>query len=559
MHCQQTADLVVERQTLKVDSYSSGAGTAPALDKVRAKSSLVTDVSGALPHGGTAIVIGSGFGGLAAAIRLSARGWRVQVLERLPIPGGRARVHEQDGFKFDAGPTIITVPHLFDELWQLCGKRFSDDVEMRALDPYYRIRFDDGRYFDYSGDAERMRAEVARFNPADLAGFDALTRDSDVCYREGFEKLGPVAFDNLGHLIAAIPNMVRMGGWRSIWQLVCKHLKDPYLRVVFSFHPLLIGGNPLKVTCSYSLIHTLERRYGVHWAMGGTGALIQAMVKLLASRNVPVRCDADVKRITVADGRASGVELQSGERISADIVVSNADTAWTYKHLLGDAPRKVWTDRKLARAKYSMSLFVWYFGTNKRFEDVPHHQMVLGPRYEGLLTDIFIKKKLAADFSLYLHRPSATDPSVAPAGHDAFYVLAPVPHLDSGTDWATEGESFRQRVQKRLEDTVMPGLGQHIVSSKITTPQHFHDDLLSYKGAAFGMEPRLLQSAWFRPHNRSEDLPGLFLVGAGTHPGAGVPGVLMSAQALETVLPPLPASSQAAQTGWPKPMASGAL
>jgi len=493
------------------------------------------------PQGaGTALVIGSGFGGLAAAIRLSVRGWRVQVLERLPQPGGRARVHEQDGFRFDAGPTIITVPHLFEELWALAGRKLSDDVTLKPLNPYYRVRFDDGMWFDYSGDNAAMRAEVARFDPADLPGFDALAREADVAYREGFEKLGPVAFDSLTQLLVAIPNMMRMKGWQTIWQMVCRHLKNPYLRVVFSFHPLLIGGNPLKVTSSYALIHTLERRFGVHWAMGGTGALIKGMVNLLADRGVPTRCNADVKRILVENGRAAGVELADGERINADIVVSNADAAWTYKHLVPDTKRRTWTDRKLARAKYSMSLFVWYFGTNRRYEDVPHHQMVLGPRYEGLLNDIFLKHKLTEDFSLYLHRPSATDDSVAPAGHDCFYALSPVPHLDSGVNWATEAETYRARVQKRLEETVLPGLGRHIVSSRVTTPQQFHDDLLSYKGAAFGMEPRLLQSAWFRPHNRSEELPGLFLVGAGTHPGAGVPGVLMSAQALETVLPPLP-------------------
>jgi phytoene desaturase len=494
-----------------------------------------------IPQGsGNALVIGSGFGGLAAAIRLSVRGWRVQVLERLPQPGGRARVHEQDGFRFDAGPTIITVPHLFEELWALAGRKLSDDVTLKSLNPYYRVRFDDGLWFDYSGDNAAMRAEVARFDPTDLPGFDALAREADVAYREGFEKLGPVAFDSLTQLLVAIPNMMRMKGWQTIWQMVCRHLKNPYLRVVFSFHPLLIGGNPLKVTSSYALIHTLERRFGVHWAMGGTGSLIKAMVNLLADRGVPTRCNADVKRILVENGRAAGVELASGERIPADIVVSNADAAWTYKHLLPDAKRRTWTDRKLARAKYSMSLFVWYFGTNRQYHDVPHHQMVLGPRYEGLLNDIFLQHKLTEDFSLYLHRPSATDDSVAPAGHDCFYALSPVPHLDSGVNWATEAEAYRARVQKRLEETVLPGLGRHIVSSRVTTPQQFHDDLLSYKGAAFGMEPRLLQSAWFRPHNRSEELPGLFLVGAGTHPGAGVPGVLMSAQALETVLPPLP-------------------
>lgn len=510
------------------------------------------------PGRGRALVIGSGFGGLAAAIRLSARGWRVQVLERLPVPGGRARVHEIGGHRFDAGPTIITVPHLFEQLWQLVGRDFHQDVQLASMDPYYRIRFDDGRHFDYSGDAAHMRAEVARFNPADVAGFDRLMAAGDVAYREGFEALGPVAFDNIAQLIGALPNMVRMRGWQTIWQLVARHLQDPALRVVFSFHPLLIGGNPFKVTSSYALIHTLERRFGVHWAMGGTGALVQAMVRLLGDRGVPVRCNASVRRITVEQGRATGVELDNGERIAADIVVSNADTAWTYARLVPEARRRTWSDAALARRKYSMGLFVWYFGTDRRYEDVPHHQMVLGPRYEGLLQDIFLNHRLGQDFSLYLHRPSATDPAVAPPGRDTFYALVPVPHLDSGTDWAAQAESFRRRVQARLEATVLPDLGRHLTVSHVTTPQHFHDELLSYKGAGFGMEPRLLQSAWFRPHNRSEDVQGLYLVGAGTHPGAGVPGVLMSAQALETVLPPVPAASRAGSlAGWLPPVVAG--
>ncbi|MCA3252924.1 MAG: phytoene desaturase [Pseudomonadota bacterium] len=509
------------------------------------------------PHaGGSAVVIGSGFGGLAAAMRLRARGWRVQVLERLPSPGGRARVHEIGGHRFDAGPTIITVPHLFEELWRLFGRSLADDVPLVSLDPYYRIRFDDGTWFDYSGDPERMRAEVARFSPEDLPGYERLIREADIAFEEGFADLGAKAFDHVGHLVAAVPNLVRMRAWRTIWQLVCKHLREPHLRVVFSFHPLLIGGNPQSVSSAYALIHSLERQFGVHWAMGGTGALVRGMVRLLAERGVPVRCNADVRRIVVERGRAAGVELAGGERIDADIVVSNADAAWTYRELLADHPRRVWTDRKLARAKYSMSLFVWYFGTRRRFDDVPHHQMVLGPRYEGLLGDIFDHKRLADDFSLYLHRPTATDPAMAPPGCDTFYALAPVPHLDSGIDWAQRAEGFRQRIQQRLERTVMPGLGQAITVSHVTTPQHFHDQLCSVKGAAFGLEPRLLQSAWFRPHNRSEDLPGLYLVGAGTHPGAGVPGVLMSAKALESVLPPLPAAAQAwSGPGSPSPEA----
>ncbi|MBM3337933.1 MAG: phytoene desaturase, partial [Betaproteobacteria bacterium] len=297
------------------------------------------------------------------------------------------------------------------------------------------------------------------------------------------------------------------------------------------------GGNPYSVTRVYSLINTLERRWGVHWAMGGTGALIQGLVKLLQGRGVPIRYNAAVTRINVTQGRASGVTLSNGEQLSADIVVCNGDAAWTYKNLVGREHRSHWTDRRIETRRYSMSLFVWYFGTNCRWEDVPHHMIMLGPRYKGLLDDMFLNHKLAEDFSLYLHRPSASDPSVAPPGCDAFYVLAPVPHLDSGTDWQAHAESYRMRIQKHLESTVMPGLGEHIVTSRLMTPQDFHDRLWSHKGAAFGMEPRLLQSAWFRPHNRSEDVQNLYMVGASTHPGAGVPGVLMSARAMASVVP----------------------
>jgi phytoene desaturase len=490
-------------------------------------------------HGGAprALVIGSGFGGLAAAIRLSCAGYDVEVLEKLDGPGGRAYVWRQDGFTFDAGPTIITAPYLLEELWTLCGRRLADDVELRALDPFYRIRFDDGSWFDYSGDPQQMRAEVARFSPSDLPGYERFLAEADQCCKLGFEGLGAKPFDSFADLIAAVPAMVRMKGWRSIYRMVCSHLRHPKLRIVMSFHPLLIGGNPLSVTGVYALINTLERRWGVHWAMGGTGALIRGMVKLLAERGVNVRCNAEVRRITVENGRATGVELANGERKRADIVVSNGDTAWTYRHLIEPQHRSHWSDARIERGKYSMSLFVWYFGTQRRYEDVPHHMMVLGPRYEGLLSDIFKHHHLSEDFSLYLHRPTATDPSMAPPGHDAFYVLAPVPHLDSGTDWHVHAAHYRDAIARRLEETVLPGLRGEIVTGRVTTPQDFHDRLLSYKGAAFGLEPLLLQSAWFRPHNRSEDIENLFMVGASTHPGAGVPGVLMSAKALEKVVP----------------------
>jgi len=484
-----------------------------------------------------AVVIGSGFGGLAAAIRLSVRGYAVQVLDKLDAPGGRAYVHYQDGFTFDAGPTIITAPFLLEELWTLCGRTFSDDVDLRPMAPFYRIRFHDGTHFDYSGDEEAMLEEVARFEPADVAGYMRFVEDAERCKKLGFEGLGSVAFDSLGDLIRAIPAFARMGAWRSIYSLVAKHFQNEKLRTVMSFHPLLIGGNPFSVTCAYALINSLERTWGVHSAMGGTGAIVRGMVKLLAERGVPVRCNTPVVKIRVEGKRATGVELANGEFIAADIVVSNADSAWTYKHLIAPQHRKVWTDRKIDKGRYSMGLFVWYFGTSRKYHDVPHHMMLLGPRYKELLTDIFKRHKLADDFSLYLHRPTATDPSLAPAGCDTFYVLAPVPHLDSGTDWAQHAEPYRQAIAALLEASVLPGLQSHIVTSKVTTPQDFHDRLWSFKGAGFGLEPLLLQSAWFRPHNRSEDVDGLYMVGAATHPGAGVPGVLMSAKALETVVP----------------------
>jgi phytoene desaturase len=484
-----------------------------------------------------AVVIGSGFGGLAAAIRLSVKGYEVKVLEKLDAPGGRAYVHHQDGFTFDAGPTIITAPFLLEELWALCGQRFADDVTLVAMDPFYRVRFADGTWFDYNGDAEHMRAEVARFERADLPGYERFLEEAERCKTLGFEGMGDMAFDKISDLIAAIPDFLRMGAWRSLYSLVAKHIRNDKLRVVMSFHPLLIGGNPFAVTCAYALINSLERTWGVHSAMGGTGAIVRGLVGLLQERGVPVRCNAPVTQIRIEQGRACGVELDTGEFIAADIVVSNADTAWTYKHLVAPEHRRVWSDRKIDQGHYSMGLFVWYFGTSRQYADVPHHMMVLGERYEGLLKDIFKRHQLAKDFSLYLHRPTATDPSLAPPGCDTFYVLSPVPHLDSGTDWATHAEPYRRAIAEALQASVLPGLQDCIVTSKVTTPQDFQDRLWSYKGAGFGLEPLLLQSAWFRPHNRSEDVQGLFVVGASTHPGAGVPGVLMSAKALETVVP----------------------
>jgi phytoene desaturase len=518
-----------------MSSYFTPVGGArPARPPPGATQALSGERAGAAP---LALVVGAGFGGLAAAIRLSVMGYRVQVLEKLDGPGGRAYVRHQDGFSFDGGPTIITVPFMFEELWALCGRQLADDIDLRLMDPYYRIRFDDGSHFDYSGDPARMRAEIERICPEDVPGFDRFVEEADLCYRLGFEALGCKAFDSIGDLLAAMPSMVRMRAWRTMHGLVAGYFKHPKLRIAMSLQTLLIGGNPFSVTGVYSLINALERRFGVYSAIGGTGALVRGLVDLLASRGVPLRCNAEVRRVVIENGRATGVELADGERLRADIVVCNSDTAWTYKHLVAPEHRRHWTDQRIEGGRYSMSLFVWYFGTDRQYPEVPHHTMVLGPRYEGLLTDIFKHHRLTDDFSLYLHRPTATDASVAPSGCDTFYVLSPVPHLDSGTDWPAISEHYREAVARRLEETLLPGLRAHVISSHVMTPQDFQDRLLSFKGAAFGLEPLLLQSAWFRPHNRSEDVEGLYMVGASTHPGAGVPGVLMSAKALQTVVP----------------------
>ncbi len=488
----------------------------------------------AKPH---AIVIGSGFGGLAAAIRLGAKGYRVTVLEKLDAFGGRASVHRRGGHVFDAGPTIVTAPFLLEELWALCGKRMADHVRVVPLDPFYRIRFDDGTWFDYSGDPAHMRREVARFAPSDLDGYERFFLAAQKCYTIGFEGMATRAFDRLSDLLAVMPDFARMRAWSSIHSLVARHIRHPKLRMVFSFHPLLIGGNPFSVTCAYALINALERKHGVHWAIGGTGALINGLVDLVRGQGNDLRGGAEVKKILVQDGKATGVVLANGERMDSDIVICNGDTAWAYKNLIAPEHRRVWTDRKIARTKSSMSLFVWYFGTRRQYPDVLHHTILMGPRYKELLTDIFKRHRLADDFSLYLHRPSATDSSVAPPGMDTFYVLAPVPNLESGVDWSERAEPYRQSIARYLNDTVMPGFEEHITESFVTTPLDFQNRLLSYRGAAFGPEPTLAQSAWFRPHNRSEDVRDLFMVGASTHPGAGIPGVIASAKALESVLP----------------------
>jgi phytoene desaturase len=370
-----------------------------------------------------------------------------------------------------------------------------------------------------------------------VAGYDAYMRESEAIYRVGFEQLGDAPFNSPLDMARIAGDLVRLRGYRTVYGLVAKYLRDERLRTVFSFHPLLIGGSPFRATAVYCLIAHLEQRWGVHFAMGGAGRLVAGLVGLIEGQGGELRCGEEVASIIVHDGVARGVTLKSGARLAADIVVSNADSAWTYRHLLPAAARRRWTDRRIARAHYSMGLFVWYFGTRRQYADVAHHTILLGPRYRELLADIFGRKVLAPDFSLYLHRPTATDPSLAPPGCDAFYVLSPVPNLLGGQDWRVEAEPYRARIASALEATILPGLTRAIVTSRVATPQDFHDDLNAFAGAGFGLEPILTQSAWFRPNNRSEDIRNLFLVGAGTHPGAGLPGVLSSARILDKVAP----------------------
>ncbi|MFK7939251.1 MAG: phytoene desaturase [Roseovarius sp.] len=491
------------------------------------------------PH---AVVVGAGLGGLSAAMRLGARGYRVTVLDRLETPGGRGSCLWQGGHRFDLGPTIITVPHLMQELWAACGRRFEDDVTLKPLTPFYEIRWPDGSRFEASKDHDAMRAQVQKMSPGDLKGYDTFLNDSRKRYEFGFEQLGRKPMNKLWDLIKVLPTFGVLRADKSVYAHAASRVKDERLRMALSFHPLFIGGDPFNVTSIYTLVSHLELEYGVHYAMGGVDAIARAMVNVISDQGGLVRQSAEVDEILIKDKRAAGVRLTGGEVLSADVVVSNADAGHTYTKLLRNQPRKRWKDRKLKKARWSMSLFVWYFGTKgtrDKWGDVGHHTIVNGPRYKGLVQDIFLKGKLADDMSLYVHRPTVTDPSAAPEGDDTFYALSPVPHLDHDdpVQWADMAETYRQKVQAVLEDQLLPGLGEHVTASEVFTPETFRDRYLSPNGSGFSIEPRIFQSAWFRPHNVSEEVSGLYLVGAGTHPGAGVPGVISSAEVLEQLVP----------------------
>ena len=486
------------------------------------------------PH---ALVIGGGFGGIAAALRVRAKGYRVTLIDRGPRLGGRAQVFERDGFRHDAGPTVVTAPFLFDELFELFGRRRENYLEFAPLTPWYRFEFPDGERFDYGGSVDATLSEIARFNPADRDGYRALVESSRRIFEVGFEQLADKPFHSFAFMMRQLPSLARLRGDRTVWDLVCSHIQDPKLRQAFSIQPLLVGGNPFDTTSIYSLIHYLERRWGIHFAMGGTGAIVDALARLMSEVGIEVRLNATVSRVMVRNGTAHGVELEDGECVGADIIVSNADPAHLYGSMVDKRDQNLSARLKTRHARFSMGLYVLYFGSTKQFPDVAHHTIWLGRRYKELLDDIFHRRVLADDFSLYVHRPTATDPSFAPAGCDSFYVLAPVPNLEAAVDWSREGPRLRDRIVSALDARLLPGLRQSITADFYMTPEDFQHDYLSTVGAGFSIAPLFSQSAWFRYHNRGEGPRNLFLVGAGTHPGAGLPGVLCSAKVVERVIP----------------------
>lgn len=480
----------------------------------------------------SAAVIGAGFGGLALAIRLQSAGINTTIFEKRDKPGGRAYVYEDDGFTFDAGPTVITDPDCLEQLWALSGRKLSDYVTLLPVAPFYQLCWEDGFRFDYADDQEALDKQIAAKSPQDVEGYRRFLAYSTDLYHEGYEKLGTVPFLNFWSMIKAAPQLLRLESHRSVYSKVSQFIKDEQLRQAFSFHSLLVGGNPFDTSSIYALIHALERKGGVWFAKGGTGALIAGMVKLFEDLGGTVHLNAEIDRIESSDDRVSGVTLRDGRSFRFDQIASNADVVHTYSHMLRGTQRGETKGKSLASKRFSMSLFVIYFGLKGERRDLKHHMVLFGPRYRELISEIFKADGLADDFSLYLHAPSVTDDSLAPPGHSAYYVLSPVPHLGTADiDWAVEGPKYRDRILKYLNDRYIPGLLDDLVTVRHITPFDFRDELNSHLGSAFSIEPILTQSAWFRPHNRDDVIPNLYIVGAGTHPGAGIPGVVGSAKA----------------------------
>ena len=484
-----------------------------------------------------AVVIGAGYGGIAASLRLRAKGYDVEVIDQCSAIGGRAQVYEVDGFKHDAGPTVLTAPFLFEELFNLFDKNISDYVDIVPLDTWYQFYFPDGKIFNYGGSLESTLKEIEKFEPEDKQNYLHLLEKSKAIFKIGFEDLADEPFHKFSKMVGVLPDLIRLKSFKTVWSLVSSHLKSPYMQQAFSIQSLLVGGNPFDTTSIYSLIHYLEREWGVHFAMGGTGSLTKAFETLMQEEGIKISLNEAVQKIDIKNGKAVGVILKSGEIKPADIVVSNADAAYLYSSMIDKKDKSISVQIKTKYAQFSMGLYVLYFGTKKQYADVEHHTIWLGKRYEELLDDIFHKQILADDFSLYLHRPTATDPSFAPEGCDSFYVLAPVPNQQGEIDWNAEGPRLRDKIVKALSDTILPDLEKTITADFFKTPDDFEEDYSSMHGAGFSISPLLTQSAWFRYHNKAEGIENLYLVGAGTHPGAGLPGVVCSAKVIDNLIP----------------------
>jgi phytoene desaturase len=488
-----------------------------------------------------AVVIGAGFGGLASSLRMAARGLQVLVVDRLPGPGGRGREFVRTGqgaasglqFRYDAGPTVLTAPVLFEELFALFGEKLADHVELLPVKPWYQMRFADGSQLNYGGSTEAIQAEIARLSPRDAQAYPAFLAHSRKLFDKGYTELGSQPFLGMGSMIKAMPAMMRLRADRSVYQLTARFFEDERIRRAFSIQPLLVGGNPFDTTSIYSLIHCLEREWGIWFPRGGMARLVQALVELGERHGVKFEWGAQAQSLQVQGERVSGVLLQDGRQLAADEVVCNADPGFVMTQLLPPALRQ---NAQVQRKTYSMSLFVWYFSTNKQYTQVPHHTILFGQTYREVLHKIFNTLELPQDLSIYLHRPSATDAAYAPAGHDSFYALVPVPNLNASIDWQQTQIQFKELLAQELERRILPQLREHIVDEFFITPQYFKDELLSPQGSGFSITPHLLQSAGFRFPNRSAQLSNLYFAGAGTHPGAGVPGVVTSAKVVERLM-----------------------
>ena len=480
------------------------------------------------------VVIGSVFGGLAAALRLKAKGFHVTLVEKHPDLGGRARVFKKGNFIYDGGPTVITAPYLFEELFSLYNKNISDYVKIVPLDLWYRFVFDDGETFDYTGNNESMEKEIKKFSRDDFLGYKKLVNFTEKIFNKGFTDLSDKPFNNLNFMLRQIPALLSLKSYKSVYKLVSNYISNDKLKRVFSMHPLLVGGNPFTTTSIYALILFLEKKWGIHYSMGGTGNVIKALEKLMIEENIKIIKSAEVTEIISDSDKVKGVKINNSQFIDCDYIVCNSDPPNVYKNLIKSKKDYSFLfKQKMNRMDYSMGLFVYYFGSKKQYKDVAHHTIFFGNSYEEHLNKIFERKILSEDISYYLHRPSATDPSMAPSGQDAFYVLVPVPNNLSNINWSKEGEKFKNLILEKMDKSVLPGIKDNVVSDFYLTPDYFEKDLATLHGSGFSIQPKFSQSAYFRFHNQSEVYKNLYFVGAGTHPGAGMPGVLSSAKVLD--------------------------